>query len=153
MWSTMFVLLQATTISCITFVKEKGLLTVQEKNIFLSTMEGEKYRMHAGTDQQYMQYLSGCILSAEGFSLWHHFYVDSWSIQDAGSGSAPFFGALERQGIQWMMRDHNSNSLIILDGIDEFIRPQAKRIVLIGGYVVGPQRIKVVSARFLDGAK
>ena len=74
-------------------------------------------------------------------------------MQDAGSGSAPFLGILERQGVQWMIKDHNTKGIIILDGLEEFIDPVPGAVVLIGGYVIGPQKIKVVSARYLTGEK
>lgn len=153
MWSAIFFLLQATTISCITFVKDKGLLTVQEKNIYVRNINGARYHVHAGKDQQYMQYLSGCILTVEGFNFFHHLYVKKWSIQDAGAGSAPFFGMLQRQGMQWMIQDHNTNGIIILENLQEHLVPHTDRIIMVGGYVVGPQRIHVVSARYLDGEK
>ena len=140
-----------TTISCITFVKEKGLLTVQEKKILLTTLSGTQYHIHAGSDQKYIQQLPGCIVNASGLSVFSHFFIDAWSIQDAGSGSAPFLGRLERQGIQWVIKDHNTKGLIILDNLEEQIVPVKGRIILIGGYVVGPQKIKVVTARYLSG--
>ena len=142
-----------TTISCITFVKEKGLLTVQEKKIMLSTLEGKEYHIHAGPDQKYLLQLPGCILNASGITFFSQLYIETWSIQDAGSGSAPFLGKLERQGIQWMIKDHNTKGVLFLEALEDHIQPEQGRIILIGGYVVGQQRIRVVSARYLSGEK
>ena len=86
-------------------------------------------------------------MKATGVSIFTHFYIDSWSVQDAGSGSAPFLGLLERQGIQWVIKDHNTKGLVILDDLEELIEPIQGQVILVGGYVIGPQRIKVVSAR------
>ena len=152
MWSNILCL-YVTTISCITFVKEKGLLTVQDKKILLTTLSGKSYHVHAGSDHHYVKQLPGCIVNASGLSVFTHFFVDSWSVQDAGSGSAPFLGILERQGIQWVVKDHNTKGLIVLDNLDEIIEPLQGQVILIGGYVVGPQKIKVVSARYLSGEK
>ena len=149
MWGIL-ILLQATTISCITFAKEKGLLIVREDKIKLRNVEGKEYKLKAGTDQQYLRNLSGCIVSASGFSFFNEFYVDSWFIQDAGTGSAPYLGKLKRQGIQWTIHDHNTKGVIFLDSISKHIRPSEGRIILVGGYVVGPNRIRVVSARYID---
>ena len=126
-------------------------MTVQEKKILLTTLSGTQYHVHAGSDQRYIQQLPGCILKATGVSIFTHFYIDSWSVQDAGSGSAPFLGLLERQGIQWVIKDHNTKGLVILDDLEELIEPIQGQVILVGGYVIGPQRIKVVSARYLTG--
>ena len=140
-----------TTISCITFVKEKGLLTVQEKKVFLTTLSGAQYHVHAGSDQSYLKQLPGCIVRLSGVSILRHIYVDSWLIQDAGSGSAPFLGKLNREGVQWVIKDHNTKGLLILDNLEDKIDPVPGQIILVGGYVVGPQRINVVTARYLTG--
>jgi hypothetical protein len=71
-------------------------------------------------------------------------------VHDAGSGSAPFLGPLKRIGVQWSISDHNTKGTILLEGLNEFLLPQEGRVILLGGYVVGAQRIRVVSARYID---
>jgi len=139
------------TFGCHTKIHDKGLLTLQEKNLLLTNIDGEIYHVHAGKDKVYLKQLEGCIIYIEGSRLMKHVFVDEWIIQDAGSGSAPFVGPLKREGIQWTLFDHNTKSVLILEDVEKFITPNEHDIVLIGGYVVGPQRLKVISAKILVG--
>jgi hypothetical protein len=126
-------------------------LTIQERKLTLTNIEGKNYHLHSGKDQIYLNNLSGCILQIEGALLLNHLFVDEWMVYDAGSGSAPFIGPLKRMGIQWTISDHNTKGIVFLEGLDEFLSPEEGRVILLGGYVVGAQRLKVVSARYIDG--
>ena len=137
------------TVGCHTKIHDKGLLTLQGKKIKLSNIDGKTYHVHAGKDKVYLQQLQGCIVYVEGSRLWEHIFVDDWTIQDAGSGSAPFLGRLKREGIQWSILDHNSKSVVFFEGLTEFIQPAEGDIVLIGGYIIGKQRVQVISAKIL----
>ena len=145
------ILIYATTSGCAFKEHDKGLLTVQQKKITLTSLEGMRYRIFAGHDQEYLLHLSGCILSVSGARILQNIFVQEWMVHDAGSGSAPFLGSLTREGIQWVVQDHNTKTMIYLENITEILPPEENRVIIVGGYVVGPQRIHVVSARYIDG--
>ena len=131
----------------------KGLLTVQERKITLTKLDGQEYNIVAGADSLYLINLSGCIVSITGARLFNSLFVSDWVVLDAGSGSAPFLGLLRREGMQWTIRDHNTKSIIFLEGLENFVQAEEQRILIVGGYVIGPQRLQVVSARYIDGRK
>lgn len=138
------------TFGCVTKLQDKGLLTLQKNKMILTNIDGQVYHIHSGKDKIYLTNLSGCILQIKGALLLNHLFVDDWMVYDAGSGSAPFIGPLKRIGIQWSISDHNTKGIVILEGLENYISPQEGRVILLGGYVVGAQRLKVVSARYID---
>ena len=123
----------ATTFGCVTKLHDKGLLTLQEKKLILTNIEGKIYHIHSGNDQFYLNNLSGCILQIEGALLLNHLFVDEWMVYDAGSGSAPFLGPLKRIGIQWTISDHNTKGIILVEGLNDFLYPQEGSVILLGG--------------------
>lgn len=153
MLCTFVTLIYATTCGCAFKEHDKGLLTVQERKVSLTNIDGQRFSVFAGRDQQYLANLSGCIVSLYGARLFQNIFVHDWMVHDAGSGSAPFLGPIQREGIQWVIQDHNTKSMIYLENISEFLIPEGNRVVIVGGYIVGPQRLRVVSARYIDGKK
>ena len=55
------------TAGCHTKIHDKGLLTLQEKKIKLTNIDGKTYHVHAGKDKVYLQQLQGCIVYVEEF--------------------------------------------------------------------------------------
>ena len=130
-------------------VHYKGLLTVQEKKRTLSTLQNKIYHIHAGRDGNIVGQLDGCILEVEGTRFFRSVFVSSWSVLDAGDGSSPYIGRLIRRGIQWSMQDKNTKGIILMEGISDIIEPKEGMIVMVGGYVIAPQKVRVVHARVL----
>ena len=64
------------TFACHTKIHDKGLLTLQEKNLLLTNIDGEIYHVHAGKDKVYLKQLEGCIIHIEGSRLMQHVFVD-----------------------------------------------------------------------------
>ena len=135
---------------CTLQFKKNGLLLKEDNKVYLRTIQGESYHIHAGKDGKYLEQLGGCQIQLQAKRLLNHLWLDSWVIQDAGDGSAPFLGRLERRGIQWVMNDLNSKALYILDGLDLLYTPQNDQVVLVVGYINGPHLIKVVSVKVLE---
>jgi hypothetical protein len=63
--------------------------------------EGRRHRLgvDAGTDEAQLQQLAGCGVLVEGYARGRRLEVDRYRVMDAGDGSAPFVGALQRR---WM---------------------------------------------------
>ena len=130
--------------------RRNGLLLKQNNKVILQTIQGESYHIHAGKDQKYLAQLEGCQLRVISKRLGKHLWIDEWTIQDAGDGSAPFLGMLERKGLQWVMKDLNSKAIYILEDLEKYTSPAQGEVVLVAGYIVGAHRIKVVSVRVLN---
>ena len=136
-------------VSCV--VQHKGLLTLQEHKVTLSTLQRQIYHIHAGRDNKYLKQLGGCIIDVKGHQVFNHLFVNSWVVHDAGDGSSPYMGRLKRYGLQWLITDHNSKGEIILSGLEDHIDPREGMLLMVGGYVVGFQTVKVVFVRVIDG--
>ena len=131
-------------------VHYKGLLTLQDHKITLSTLQGEIYHIHAGRDHKYLKQLTGCLFEVDAHQVFNHLFIQSWVVQDAGDGSSPYMGRLKRHGIQWLIHDHNSKGEIILEGLEKYLDPREGMLVMVGGYVTGLQKVEVVFIRVLD---
>ena len=130
-------------------VHYKGLLTAQEKKQTLSTLQNKIYHIHAGHDGNIVGQLDGCILEVEGTQFFRHIFVTSWNVLDAGDGSSPYIGRLIRRGIQWVVEDKTTKGILVLEGLSNLIDVEEGIIVMVGGYVIAPQKIQVVHARVL----
>ena len=121
-----------------------------DSRILLVDDQGSKVRLQLVGEARAVENLLGCRVTIQGTRVGTQFRVSKWSVKDAGYGSEPHVGLLERLGGAWRMQDRNSGALIEL--LAESLGGLANHegdLVLVDGVVVGPHLVQVVSYRIL----
>lgn len=135
---------------CAIHAQKSGIVTEARGKVELLEISGHRTRLAGGEPPGALAALKGLTVDVEGPRLGRRLQVLSWSVRDGGDGSAPFVGPLDRYGSQWRIRDRNSGSVILLDEASMgALKALVGHLVLVTGFVVGPQRIRVVSFRDL----
>ena len=108
-------------------------------------------RLHLGEDAPYFGYLQGCGVEVTGVRFGKHVWVDTWSVVDAGDGSAPFLGILNERYDRWILHDINTDTEIelLMEEIEAPWRFQ-HRAILVTGIVVGPHQVRVMNVKVLE---
>lgn len=136
-------------IACSTHYNVKGLLFQEKDKLYMGSFQGKTYRLHAGEDSAYLQYLEGCGATISGSRLGKHIWLSNWHITDAGDGSEPFIGTIVRQGLKLILRDINTKQELEILGADVLYQEEGKA-VLITGIVVGTHQIQLIEYRVLE---
>ena len=139
-------------LGCALNYQQVGLVKVEGDQIVLSTLAGKNYLLHLGADENYVQQLNGCQMKVKGFRLHRHYWVQNWKVTDAGDGSAPFLGILERRGVQYYIKDFNSGSMVLLEKVGKLSEHVGKPVLVVG-VVIGAHQVKVMSWRLLESSK
>ncbi len=125
---------------------------IPTKSLFMGTSEGKVLRLHLGDDSKYFEYLIGCGAEVEGLRVGRQLWVDSWTIVDAGDGSAPFLGVLIEKYGRLMMHDINTDTEVelLVDTLDVDIWSLMGKPILVTGIVVGQHQVRVMSVKLLS---
>ena len=128
-----------------------GILRQGQAGVVLDTPEGRTRRLLLDEDQHALRSLTGCTVRLEGARLGPLVVVRDWRVTDAGDGSEPYVGLLRGAGTRLLLDDRNSGAPVYLsaDAPPE-LRGAIGRLVLVAGYVVGPQEVHVVHFRILS---
>lgn len=121
--------------------------------VYLGSSEGRTWKLHLGEDGIYFPYLLGCGAEVEGSRVGKHIWVSSWTITDAGDGSAPFLGTLRFELGRYWLHDLNTDTdLEILDvGWENGTFSELVGVpILVTGLIVGGHQIQVLSIRLLQ---
>ncbi len=120
------------------------------KRAVLVESSGARHPLALSGDALWLADLGGCSVQIEGRDAVRRLVVDRWLVTDAGDGSQPYIGILERSGLQYQLRDRHSGAAIILaaDSVGA-LQHEVDRPVLVAGYFAGPNRLHVVSWRVL----
>ena len=121
-----------------------------DQRVLLVDDQGAKVRLQLVGEARAIENLLGCRVTIEGTRMGAQFRVAKWTVKDAGYGSEPHVGRLERVGGAWRMQDRNTGSLIEL--LAESLGGLAQHegdLVLIDGIVIGPHLVQVISYRIL----
>ena len=118
--------------------------------MLLETPQGRMRRLVLDEDVRAVRSLAGCTVSLTGARFGPFVVVRDWRVTDAGDGSAPYVGPLRDAGARLLLEDRNSGMPVFLtpDAPDE-LRQAIGHLVLVAGYVVGPQEVRVVHFRVL----
>lgn len=149
------VLLGLTSSGCLAPARYAGLVEAPagSTGVLLHTPTGAVHPLRLGEDAALFSDLGGCGVVVEGPRLGRTVRVTSWTVTDAGDGSAPYIGVLDRQGMKWFVDDRQSGSLIELEAASlGGLEQHAGEVVLVAGYVAGPNRVNVVTWRVLQSA-
>ncbi len=120
--------------------------------LFMGTSEGKVLRLHLGDDAKYFEFLIGCGAEVEGARLGRQLWVDSWTIVDAGDGSAPFLGVLVEKYGRLMIHDINTDTEVelLVDALDVDVWSLLGQPILVTGIVVGQHQVRVMSVKLLS---
>ncbi len=128
-----------------------GILREEGHCVVLETPEGRTRRLLLDEEVRAVRSLAGCTVLLEGARVGPLLVVRDWQVTDAGDGSAPFVGRLRETGTRLLLEDRNSGIPVFLtDDAPSELRRAAGRLVLVAGYVVGPQEVRVVHFRILS---
>jgi len=150
--------LWSTFIACSLHYNAKGLVfqpepisSIDSDIVYLGTSEGDIFRLHLGEDGVYFPQLIGCGADVSGVRLAKNIWVDSWTITDAGDGSAPFLGLLKEKYGRLLLHDINTDTEVelILTHTDVNLWEYVQRPILVTGIVIGPHQVQVMSVKLL----
>ena len=156
-WGVIFVLLYS--LGCSLHYNAKGLLFQADltsksidDSLSVGTSEGDVFRLHLGEDSVYFSHLLGCGAEMTGVRFAKHLWVESWTITDAGDGSAPYLGILLEKYGRLMIHDINTDTDVelILSHTDVNLWAYVHQPVLVTGIVVGPHVVQVMSVKILS---
>ena len=145
-------------IACSLHYNSRGLLfqpdslsPTQMSRVYIGTSEGDVFRLHLGEDGAYFPMLLGCGAEVTGRRFARNIWVDSWTITDAGDGSAPFLGILQEKYGRLVLHDINTDTEmeLVLTHTDINLWSYVHQPVLITGIVIGPHQVQVMSVKLL----
>ena len=110
-------------------------------------------RLSTGEDAHLFADLGGCSVIVEGPRRAGKVVVKEWVVTDAGDGSAPYIGTLQREGMRWFVDDRQTGARIYFsEGSLGELSQHRGRTILVAGYVMGPNTVNVVTWRLLGPA-
>ena len=136
---------------CASTTRYRGLVDATNPNhIRLLASSGASVRLSTGPDAPLFGDLGGCSMVVEGPLRVGRVVVKNWVVTDAGDGSAPYIGVLQREGMRWFIDDRQTGARMYMSeaSLGE-LRQHKDRTVLIAGYVMGPNTVNVVTWRLL----
>lgn len=130
---------------CLVHVQTRGVLESQGEELLLLEAGGGRLRL-VGEGAAPLSALSGCGVEVDGMRQGRSLRVTDWKVTVAPDGSTPFVGPLRHHGANLVIADQNSGGLVVLEAESaEDLWPLAGGTVLVIGYVVGPQLVRVVA--------
>jgi len=127
-----------------------GLVSTQGAGAHLTTPEGREFRLLLDEGALAVKALHGCVLQVEGPRFFRLLWVREWAVTDGGDGSIPYVGRLRQHGSNLVLDDRNSGMPLLLDAPSaEVLASHAGQLLMVVGYVVGMQELRVVEYRVL----
>lgn len=116
----------------------------------LVDIDGKQWELILSGDARALKSLGGCGVELEGLRVGKRLSVVDWRVTAAPDGSAPFVGPLIRHGSNLVIEDRTTNGLIVLEAkSSDQMDASVGDLVMVMGFVVGPQVIRVVAWRVL----
>ena len=125
----------------------KGIVNDVSGRVTVTTPEGHTVRIFSS--EHNFSAFEGCILQVHGFGGNRWMVVQRYEVMDAGDGSAPFMGVVERRGVQYFLNDERSGALLRLHS-DLNLTQYEGMSILVVGYIAGPHDLRVVSLRTIE---
>lgn len=109
--------------------------------------DGQRHRLALAGDSLWLADLGGCSVQLEAQQVGWKLRVARWLVTDAGDGSQPYIGVLERTGLTHQLRDRQTGAAFVLveESVPEELRRHAGQAVLVVGFIAGPNRLRVMS--------
>lgn len=131
-----------------------GLVVDRGAGVALQESDGHELRLVLSGDALPMQNLQGHLARVQGRRGLGAVAVTDWQVLEGVHGLQAWVGELRWHGAQLGLVDRNSGGFYLLDdGAVSTLAPLVEGVVLVEGYVVGPNRVKVVAYRDLDPAR
>ncbi|MCK6515374.1 hypothetical protein L6R46_10005 [Myxococcota bacterium] len=127
------------------------LLTDEQGRMELVEPEGKATRVHLTPTSAALTALEECTVAVTGPKIGRGVWARDWEVLTAADGSAPFVGRLELRGSNVILHDRQTGSMLMLS--PESAAPLAPfdgDIVLVIGFVEGPNLIRVMGWRLLE---
>ena len=137
-------------LGCVAHLERTGLVLQDEDRVHLVSTEGQETRLVLEGDARAIRSMGGCTVRLSGQRTTAGVRVDDWEVKDAGFGSQPFVGRLQRVGTDLYLKDRTTKTTLRLEanalrGLENAVGG----IVLIEGVIVGGHVLKVVTWRGL----
>jgi len=127
-----------------------GLLLEDKGRLLLVEPSGDQSTLALSGDSLALESALGCTARVEGQHGLRRFRVGSWSITDSGYGTIPTVGVLSKVGNAWYVRNRSDGLLVeLVEASMGGLSGHVGDLVLVDGYQVAPQLVKVVSYRVL----
>lgn len=122
----------------------RGLVRVESDVVVLETPDGSRHHIDPTGAGRLLAGLDGCEVEVEARGR-RVLRVRDWEILAGPDGSQPYIGRLHTGGGSWLLDDRNTGGTLWLDLSDAVgLSAHAGELVVVSGYVEGPQRIHVV---------
>lgn len=145
---TLAALSQALTGCAVTMT---GLVVERGAGVALQEPDGHELRLVVTGESLPMRNLEGHLARVEGRRAFGTLTVTDWQVLEGLHGLQAWVGELRWHGAQLGVLDRNSGGFYLLDeSANEALAPLVDGVVLVEGYVVGPNRVKVVAYRDLQ---
>ena len=90
----------------------KGIVNDVNGRVTVTASEGHAVRIFS--PEHNLSVFEGCILQVHGVGGNRWIIAQDYEVLDAGDGSAPFMGVVERRGVQYFLNDERSGALLRL---------------------------------------
>lgn len=128
----------------------RGLLRADAEGLALIEIEGRRLVVQEEGEGALLRALVGCEVEIEARGGARRLRVASWEVLRGPDGAQPFVGVLALGQGSWTLADRSTGQTLSLDlDGDAGLVQHAGQLVMITGYVVGTQRIRVVDWRAL----
>ncbi|MCB9744502.1 MAG: hypothetical protein H6741_19695 [Alphaproteobacteria bacterium] len=129
----------------------QGVVEAGGASTHLTDQDGRRYRLVLNEYSAPVSHLDRCTVELTGPRVGRVMGVHGWEVLAAADGSAPFVGRIDEHGSNVLLNDRASGSTFILDGaLAEELRAYDGQLVMVIGFVVGPQTLRVMGAEVLE---
>ena len=141
--------------ACGAHARRSGMVAVEPKGdgsrVELHAFNGGSTRLVLEGEASWLLACDGCEVTVEGRRVGRKLWVRDFEIRRASDGSQPYVGVLKRYGAQLSIDDRTTGQHVFLDPLSATgLLSYEGRPVLVIGFVVGPQTVRVMAFRVLD---
>lgn len=130
----------------------RGLVSAEDRGgATLRTPEGGTWRLRLGEGSWPLRSLDGCTVQVEGRRVLGSVVAQGWQVLDAGDGSVPYVGRVQRLGSNLVIEDRFSGMALVIEEPAGGLAARLEgRLAMVSGYIVGPQILRMVGYRVLQ---
>src|SRR5262245_1540645 len=138
-------------LACGAHTKRSGMIEVAAESADLRAFNGGTMHLVLEGDARWLLGCDGCEVTVEGRRSGRKLQVRDFEIRRASDGSQPYVGVLKRYGAQLSIDDRTTGQHVFLDppSLGGLLRYEGHPVLVIG-FVVGAQTVRVMAYRVLD---
>jgi hypothetical protein len=142
-------------LACGAHARRSGMVAVEPApdggRVELQGFNGGSTRLVLEGEARWLLGCDGCEVTVEGRRAGRKLWVRDFEIRRASDGSQPYVGVLKRYGAQLSIDDRTTGQHVFLDPASVGgLLPYEGHPVLVIGFVVGAQTVRVMAFRVLD---